>query len=141
MSVVSMEVRWVWSQFSPYVHLYHDGQDQYLQQLPEYQAMGSAPNISADGYQDGGIRVGCWSAGWYPEPKAQWRDHLGQPLPATSEKISRDADGLFHTEISIVIMEESNRNVNCSVRNLLLNQEKTATVNISGKQGQKGYIS
>ncbi|XP_059571145.1 butyrophilin subfamily 1 member A1 isoform X12 [Alligator mississippiensis] len=95
-------------------------------------AMGSGPHISADGYQDGGIQVGCRSAGWYPEPKAHWRDHRGQLLPTTFEEISMDTDGLFHTEISIIIMEESNRKVTCCVRNPLLNQEKTATVDIAG---------
>ncbi|KYO34918.1 hypothetical protein Y1Q_0022345 [Alligator mississippiensis] len=94
-------------------------------------AMGSGPHISADGYQDGGIQVGCRSAGWYPEPKAHWRDHRGQLLPTTFEEISTDTDGLFHTEISIIIMEESNRKVTCCVRNPLLNQEKTATVDIA----------
>ncbi|XP_059571133.1 butyrophilin subfamily 1 member A1 isoform X3 [Alligator mississippiensis] len=94
-------------------------------------AMGSGPHISADGYQDGGIQVGCRSAGWYPEPKAHWRDHRGQLLPTTFEEISMDTDGLFHTEISIIIMEESNRKVTCCVRNPLLNQEKTATVDIA----------
>ncbi|XP_025050040.1 butyrophilin subfamily 1 member A1-like [Alligator sinensis] len=105
----------------------------YEEALLELQvtAMGSALHISADGYQDGGIRVGCRSAGWHPEPKAEWRDHRGQLLPPTSEKISMDAGGLFHTEISTVIMEESNRNVTCSVRNLVLNREKAAKIDIA----------
>nr|XP_042703017.1 myelin-oligodendrocyte glycoprotein-like [Chrysemys picta bellii] len=36
MSAENMEVRWFRSQFSAVVHLYHDGQDQYGQQMPEY---------------------------------------------------------------------------------------------------------
>uniref|UniRef100_A0A8C3F9P7 Ig-like domain-containing protein n=2 Tax=Chrysemys picta bellii TaxID=8478 RepID=A0A8C3F9P7_CHRPI len=36
MSAENMEVRWFRSQFSPAVHLYHDGQDQYGEQMPEY---------------------------------------------------------------------------------------------------------
>ncbi|KAH1182585.1 hypothetical protein KIL84_004077, partial [Mauremys mutica] len=36
MSAENMEVRWFRSQFSPAVHLYRDGQDQYGQQMPEY---------------------------------------------------------------------------------------------------------
>uniref|UniRef100_A0A8C3P838 Butyrophilin subfamily 1 member A1-like n=1 Tax=Chrysemys picta bellii TaxID=8478 RepID=A0A8C3P838_CHRPI len=37
MSAENMEVRWFRSQFSAVVHLYRDGQDQYRQQIPEYQ--------------------------------------------------------------------------------------------------------
>ncbi|CAM2101559.1 unnamed protein product [Caretta caretta] len=33
--------------------------------------LGSAPLISVEGHQDGGIRVVCRSAGWYPEPEKQ----------------------------------------------------------------------
>ncbi|KAG6920836.1 butyrophilin subfamily 1 member A1, partial [Chelydra serpentina] len=36
--------------------------------------LGSAPLISVEGHQDGGIRVVCRSAGWYPEPEVQWKD-------------------------------------------------------------------
>ncbi|XP_065421033.1 butyrophilin subfamily 1 member A1-like isoform X2 [Chrysemys picta bellii] len=94
-------------------------------------AMGSDPHISVDGHQDGGIRVVCRSVGWHPEPEAQWRDHHGQLLPSASEKISKDTNGLFRTQISIVITEDSNQNLSCSVRNPLVNQEKISTVFIA----------
>ncbi|XP_053902736.1 butyrophilin subfamily 1 member A1-like [Malaclemys terrapin pileata] len=94
-------------------------------------AMGSDPHISVDGHQDGGIRVVCRSVGWHPEPEAQWRDHHGQLLSSASEKISKEANGLFQTQISIVITEDSNQNLSCSVRNPLLNQETISTVFIA----------
>uniref|UniRef100_K7F2Z2 Ig-like domain-containing protein n=1 Tax=Pelodiscus sinensis TaxID=13735 RepID=K7F2Z2_PELSI len=37
MSAANMEVRWFRSQFSAAVHLYRDGQDQYKEQMQEYQ--------------------------------------------------------------------------------------------------------
>nr|XP_032659860.1 butyrophilin subfamily 1 member A1-like [Chelonoidis abingdonii] len=37
MSAENMEVRWLRSQHSEVVHLYRDGQDQYGEQMPEYQ--------------------------------------------------------------------------------------------------------
>ncbi|XP_044839261.1 butyrophilin subfamily 1 member A1-like [Mauremys mutica] len=181
MSAENMEVRWFRSQFSPAVHLYRDGQDQYGEQMLEYQertellkdnitngrvslrirhirpsdngpyvcffqsgvsyenailelqveGLGSAPVISVEGHQDGGIRVVCRSAGWYPEPKAQWRDLQGQILPSYSEKISPEANGLFQTEIAIVITEESNQKVSCSVRTPRLNQERESAISIT----------
>ncbi|KAH1182782.1 hypothetical protein KIL84_004274 [Mauremys mutica] len=176
-----MEVRWFRFKFSAVVHLYRDGQDQYGEQMPEYQGrtellrdditngrvslrihdiqpsdngqykcffksnvsyeeallelqvagLGSAPAISVEGHQDGGIRVICRSAGWYPQPKAQWKDLQGQVLPSASEKISPEANGLFQAEIAIVITEESNQKVSCSVRNPRLNQERESTISIA----------
>ncbi|XP_039358248.1 butyrophilin subfamily 1 member A1-like [Mauremys reevesii] len=181
MSAENMEVRWFRSQFSPSVHLYRDGQDQYGEQMPEYrertellkdnitngrvslrirnirlsddgpyvcffqsgdsyenavlelqvEGLGSAPVISVEGHQDGGIRVVCRSAGWYPEPKAQWRDLQGQILPSASEKISPEANGLFQAEIAIVLTEESNQKVSCSVRTPRLNQERESAISIA----------
>ncbi|XP_074975923.1 butyrophilin subfamily 1 member A1 isoform X6 [Caretta caretta] len=176
-----MELRWFRSQFSPAVHLYRDGQDQYGEQMQEYRGrtellkdditsgsvslrirdirpsddgqykcffqsgvsyedailelqvagLGSVPAISVEGHQDGGIRVVCRSAGWYPQPEAQWRDLQGQLLPSASEKISQEADDLFQTEIAIVITEESNQKVSCHVRNTRLNQERESAISIA----------
>ncbi|XP_039356669.1 putative selection and upkeep of intraepithelial T-cells protein 1 homolog [Mauremys reevesii] len=92
---------------------------------------GLGPHISVDGHQDGGIRVVCQSAGWHPEPEAQWRDRHGQLLSSASEKISKADNGLFQTQISIVITEDSNQNLSCSVRNPLVNQDKISTVFIA----------
>ncbi|XP_073183176.1 butyrophilin subfamily 1 member A1-like isoform X2 [Lepidochelys kempii] len=94
-------------------------------------AMGSDPHISVDGHQDGGILVVCQSAGWHPEPEVQWKDHHGKLLSPASEKISKETNGLFQTQISIVITEDSNQNLSCSVRNPLVNQEKISTVFIA----------
>ncbi|KAH1182961.1 hypothetical protein KIL84_004453, partial [Mauremys mutica] len=93
--------------------------------------MGSAPAISVEGHQDGGIRVVCRSAGWYPQPKAQWKDLQGQLLPSASENISPEVNGLFQTEIAIVLTEESNQKVSCCVRNPRLNQERESAISIA----------
>ncbi|XP_039359977.1 butyrophilin subfamily 1 member A1-like isoform X2 [Mauremys reevesii] len=181
MSAQSMEVRWFRSQYSAVVHLYRDGQDQYGEQMPEYQGrtellkdhitdgrvslrihnvqpsddgqykcffqsnrsyeeallelqvagLGSDPDISVEGHQDGGIRVVCRSSGWYPEPEAQWRYLQGQLLPSASKNISQEAGGLFQTEIAIVLTEESNQKVSCCVRNPRLNQERESVISIA----------
>ncbi|XP_039357998.1 butyrophilin subfamily 1 member A1-like [Mauremys reevesii] len=181
MSAENMEMRWFRSKYSPVVHLYRDGQDQYGEQMPEYRertellkddittgrislrirdiqlsddgqykcffksnvsyeeallelqvaGLGSAPVISVEGHQDRGIRLVCRSAGWYPEPKAQWRDLQGQLLPSASEEITPEANGLFQTEIAIVLTEESNQKVSCSVGNPRLNQERESVISIA----------
>ncbi|CAM2094928.1 unnamed protein product [Caretta caretta] len=46
-------------------------------------ALGTGPLISVEGYQDGGIRVVCRSAGWYPEPEVFWSTILKQEKEST----------------------------------------------------------
>ncbi|KAG6929569.1 butyrophilin subfamily 1 member A1-like, partial [Chelydra serpentina] len=92
--------------------------------------LGSDPDISVEGHHDGGIRVVCRSSGWNSQPEAQWRDLQGQILPSASEDISQEANGLFQTEIAILITEESNQKVSCCVRNPQLNQERESAISI-----------
>ncbi|XP_074873205.1 butyrophilin subfamily 1 member A1-like [Carettochelys insculpta] len=93
--------------------------------------LGSAPDISVEGHENGGIRLVCRSSGWYPQPEAQWRDRQDQLLPLASEKVSQETGGLFQTELSVVITEESNQKVSCCVRNPRLNQERKSTVYVA----------
>ncbi|XP_043384078.1 butyrophilin subfamily 3 member A2 isoform X6 [Chelonia mydas] len=95
----------------------------WWQHLP-IQASGSAPRISVEGHQDGGIQVVCQSAGWYPEPEALWRNLKGQPLSSSTETKSEEQHGLFEIKNSIVITENSNKNLSCAIRNTHLNREK-----------------
>ncbi|CAM4655683.1 unnamed protein product, partial [Caretta caretta] len=181
MSAENMEVRWFRSEFTSVVHLYHEGKDQYGEQMPDYHGrtellktgildgnvslqilnirrsdegqyscsvedgsfyeeallelkvagLGSNPLISVESHQDGGIRMVCQSAGWYPEPKVLWRDLSGKELPSLSEAKSLRDSGLFETENSIIIKERSNQNLSCLIRNTILNQEKESTVYIA----------
>ncbi|CAM5158532.1 unnamed protein product, partial [Eretmochelys imbricata] len=93
--------------------------------------LGSNPLISVESHQDGGIRMVCQSAGWFPEPKVLWRDLSGKELPSLSEAKSLRDSSLFETENSIIIKERSNQNLSCLIRNTLLNQEKESTVYIA----------
>ncbi|CAM5158547.1 unnamed protein product [Eretmochelys imbricata] len=93
--------------------------------------LGSAPLISVEGHQDGGIRVVCRSAGWYPEPEVLWKDFNGQRLPSLSETKSRGDNNLFETETALIITEHSNQNLSCCIRNTILNQDKESAVYIA----------
>uniref|UniRef100_A0A8D0L2Y4 Ig-like domain-containing protein n=1 Tax=Sphenodon punctatus TaxID=8508 RepID=A0A8D0L2Y4_SPHPU len=97
----------------------------------EVAGLGSAPLISVEGYQDGGIRVVCRSAGWYPEPEVIWRDSSGRHLLSLSETKSRGANSLFDTEYSIILQENANQNLSCWIRNFRLNQAKESVIYIS----------
>ncbi|KAG6928865.1 butyrophilin subfamily 1 member A1, partial [Chelydra serpentina] len=91
-------------------------------------ASGTAPHISVEDYQDGGIRVVCRSVGWYPQPEVLWRDASGQYLPSLTETNSKEANELFDIENSIVITENSHQNLSCVVRSTHTNQKKESTL-------------
>ncbi|XP_074873198.1 butyrophilin subfamily 1 member A1-like isoform X2 [Carettochelys insculpta] len=92
-------------------------------------ALGSAPLIAVEGYQDGGIRVVCRSSGWYPEPQVFWRDLTRRQVTLQSESTSRREQGLFETEASIFVTKMAN--LSCSVRDPLLQQEKESRIYIA----------
>ncbi|XP_049665051.1 butyrophilin subfamily 1 member A1-like isoform X3 [Accipiter gentilis] len=175
------EVIWFREHFSPFVHRYKEGQDQYGEQMLQYQgrtellkdglakgsvdlkifhvqlsdrgnytcfirrdldyddavvelkvtASGSAPLIALERYQDGGIRVTCRSAGWYPQPQVLWQDPHGQHLPSLSEKVTQDKSGLFAAESSIILTRGTNQKLSCSVRHVLHSQEQGSAFYIS----------
>ncbi|XP_005028730.4 butyrophilin subfamily 1 member A1-like isoform X2 [Anas platyrhynchos] len=92
---------------------------------------GSSPLLSVEDYQDGGIRVGCRAAGWYPKPEMLWRDFQGQQLPSFTESTSQDKNGFFQVEKTIIIHKNSKQNLSCSVQNTRLPQEKDSSIYIS----------
>nr|XP_013010574.1 butyrophilin-like protein 9 isoform X2 [Cavia porcellus] len=97
----------------------------------EVAGLGSDPHISLEGYKEGGIQLRCSSTGWYPKPKAQWRDHRGQCLSPESEAIFQDVQGLFHLETSVVAGGTAPSNVSCSIQNPLLDQKKEFVLHIA----------
>ncbi|XP_007483404.1 butyrophilin-like protein 9 [Monodelphis domestica] len=97
----------------------------------EVAGLGSDPNIYFEGFEEGGIRLTCSSKGWYPKPKAIWKDYQGQQLPFLSKTITQDAQGLFHLEMSVVVKEGAHSHVACSIQNTLLVQKKEFTLHIA----------
>ncbi|XP_072845230.2 butyrophilin subfamily 2 member A2 isoform X1 [Pogona vitticeps] len=93
-------------------------------------ALGSAPLISIEGYQDKGIHVICKSSGWYPKPEVLWRDPSGNPFSSWATHISQKKDGLFEVENDLILTGSSSQRLTCVVRNTLLQQEKESTVHI-----------
>ncbi|XP_014812790.1 PREDICTED: butyrophilin subfamily 1 member A1-like isoform X2 [Calidris pugnax] len=115
-----------------YVCTVHDGAS-YGEDTVELEvaALGSVPFLSLEAYEDGGIRVVCRSAGWYPSPQVLWKDAGGQHLPSVSLRRSPDERGLFEIQDVIVVSGKGDGNVSCVVRNSRLDQEQASSLHIS----------
>ncbi|XP_035881770.1 erythroid membrane-associated protein isoform X1 [Phyllostomus discolor] len=92
--------------------------------------LGSDPYIHVKGYDAGWIQLVCRSAGWFPRPRAEWRDPQGKVLPSETETeaSSLDEAGLFKTAISSKVKDSTVGSVSCAIRNEALGQEKTAAM-------------
>lgn len=94
-------------------------------------ALGPAPLLSIEGYQDGGIRVVCRSSGWYPKPEVLWRELDGRLLSSLAKKDSQRKDGTFDVQADLILKGSSN--LSCVIRNSLLDLEKESTIHITSE--------
>ncbi|NXX43391.1 BT1A1 protein, partial [Tricholaema leucomelas] len=176
-----LEVTWFREHFSPFVHRFKEGQDQFGEQMPQYQgrtrllrgglpngsvdlklfqarladrgsytcfvrrdphydeavvelrvtASGSAPLLVLEQYQAGGIRLGCHSAGWHPEPRLLWQDAHGRQLPALSEEVAQDSRGLFAVTSSIILSRGTKQNLSCLAQDALSRQGQASALYVA----------
>eukprot|EP00075_Anas_platyrhynchos_P036937 XP_027326190.1 butyrophilin subfamily 1 member A1-like isoform X7 [Anas platyrhynchos] len=97
----------------------------------EVSATGADPHLSLGGYEAGGVRVLCGSAGWYPLPQLLWRDARGQHLPSVSQTHSQDQEGLFEIEGAVIMTGSMEGPLSCVVRSSRLQQERESSLHIA----------
>nr|XP_038043764.1 butyrophilin subfamily 1 member A1-like isoform X2 [Anas platyrhynchos] len=97
----------------------------------EVSATGADPHLSLGGYEAGGVRVLCRSAGWYPLPQLLWRDARGQHLPSVSQTHSQDQEGLFEIKGTVIVTGSVEGPLSCVVRNSRLQQEREFSLHIA----------
>nr|XP_038043692.1 butyrophilin subfamily 1 member A1-like isoform X3 [Anas platyrhynchos] len=97
----------------------------------EVSATGTDPHLSLGGYEAGGVRVLCRSAGWYPLPQLLWRDARGQHLPSDPQTHSQDQEGLFEIEGAVIVTGSVEGPLSCVVRSSRLQQEWESSLHIS----------
>uniref|UniRef100_A0A8C3BT48 Uncharacterized protein n=1 Tax=Cairina moschata TaxID=8855 RepID=A0A8C3BT48_CAIMO len=94
-------------------------------------ATGADPHLSLGGYEAGGVRVLCRSAGWYPLPQLLWRDARGQHLPSVSQTHSQDQEGLFEIKGTIIMTGSVEGPLSCVVRSSRIQQEWKSSLHIA----------
>uniref|UniRef100_A0A493T2C3 Butyrophilin subfamily 1 member A1 n=1 Tax=Anas platyrhynchos platyrhynchos TaxID=8840 RepID=A0A493T2C3_ANAPP len=107
-----------------------DAYDEAIVEL-ELSATGADPHLSLGGYEAGGVRVLCRSAGWYPLPQLLWRDARGQHLPSVSQTHSQDQEGLFEIEGAVTVTGSVEGPLSCMIRSSRLQQERESSLHIS----------
>nr|XP_038043695.1 butyrophilin subfamily 3 member A2 isoform X1 [Anas platyrhynchos] len=107
-----------------------DAYDEVIVEL-EVSATGADPHLSLGGYEAGGVRVLCRSAGWYPLPQLLWRDARGQHLPSVSQTHSQDQEGLFEIEGAVIMTGSVEGPLSCVVRSSRLHQEREFSLHIA----------
>eukprot|EP00075_Anas_platyrhynchos_P037029 XP_027326282.1 butyrophilin subfamily 1 member A1 isoform X2 [Anas platyrhynchos] len=107
--------------------------DAYAEAIVELEvsATGADPHLSLGGYEAGGVRVLCRSAGWYPLPQLLWRDARGQHLPSVSQTHSQDQEGLFEIEGAVIVTGSVEGPLSCVVRNSRIQQERKFSLHIA----------
>nr|XP_038043717.1 butyrophilin subfamily 1 member A1-like isoform X6 [Anas platyrhynchos] len=107
-----------------------DAYDEAIVEL-ELSATGADPHLSLGGYEAGGVRVLCQSAGWYPLPQLLWRDARGQHLPSVSQTHSQDQEGLFEIEGAVIMTGSVEGPLSCMIRSSRLQQERESSLHIA----------
>uniref|UniRef100_A0A8B9IN22 Ig-like domain-containing protein n=1 Tax=Anser cygnoides TaxID=8845 RepID=A0A8B9IN22_ANSCY len=113
-----------------YICTVEDSYNEAIVEL-EVSATGVDSHLSLGGYEAGGVRVLCRSAGWYPLLQLLWRDARGQHLPSVSQTYSQDQEGLFEIEGSVIVTGSVEGPLSCVVRSSRLQQEWESSLHIA----------
>ncbi|XP_067865488.1 butyrophilin subfamily 3 member A1-like [Heterodontus francisci] len=93
---------------------------------------GHQPRIEMEGYAGSGVRLGCSSAGWFPQPPVQWLQGNGENVMAQQEPTYQpDARGLYTVHSIIDIHSRSNNDYTCVINNKVLKETREAHIQIA----------
>lgn len=101
--------------------------------LLQVAALGSSPDIHVEGPREGGLQLVCRSQGWFPEPEVYWEGITGETLVSFSEHHVPGEDGLFYVEDTLVVRNDMEETVSCSIYNRHLEETKETTIALPEK--------
>ncbi|XP_038672926.1 butyrophilin subfamily 2 member A1-like [Scyliorhinus canicula] len=93
---------------------------------------GRRPWIEMDGYTSNGIRLGCRSDHWFPEPPVLWVNGKGEKVTAQPEtSYKSDPQGLITVHSTIELPKDSRNEYTCVINNKLLKETEEAHIQIA----------
>ncbi|GCB81766.1 hypothetical protein scyTo_0021883 [Scyliorhinus torazame] len=93
---------------------------------------GRSPWIEMDSYTSNGVRLGCRSDHWFPEPPILWVNGKGEKVAAQPEiRYQSDLQGLISVHSIIEIPKDSGNEYTCVINNNLLKETKEARIQIA----------
>ncbi|MBN3320128.1 BT1A1 protein, partial [Atractosteus spatula] len=93
-------------------------------------AVGGQPVVSVTGHHGQGVRLGCESKGWFPEPEVVWLDSEGQSLTADPTETHRDSQDLFTVRRQVTVQHSATNRFTCRVEQQELNQVREAEIDV-----------
>ncbi|XP_059495361.1 butyrophilin subfamily 2 member A2-like [Stegostoma tigrinum] len=93
---------------------------------------GRQPTIEMEGQTGDGIRLGCRSKGWYPEPPVLWSDGDGENVAAQQQTTYQpDTQELLTVSSFIEIPKQSTNKYTCVISNKILEEKQEAHIQIA----------
>ncbi|XP_069044373.1 uncharacterized protein [Lepisosteus oculatus] len=96
----------------------------------DVRAVGTQAAISLETHQAQGVRLGCESKGWFPEPEVVWLDSEGQSLTADPTETHRDSQDLFTVRRQVTVQHSATNRFTCRVEQQQLNQVREAEIDV-----------
>ncbi|XP_069044372.1 butyrophilin subfamily 3 member A2-like [Lepisosteus oculatus] len=93
-------------------------------------AVGTQTAISLETHQAQGVRLGCESKGWFPEPEVVWLDSEGQSLTADPTETHRDSQDLFTVRRQVTVQHSATNRFTCRVEQQQLDQVREAEIDV-----------
>ncbi|XP_038190343.1 selection and upkeep of intraepithelial T-cells protein 8-like [Arvicola amphibius] len=118
----------------PYQCLFNDsGFSDVISMNLSVAAFGLKTQIHVQSPANDGPTVGCFTEGWFPQPRMEWRDSQGEVVPYSSISYSQDEDRFFHMKMTLLLRNQSQKSITCCVLNPLTGEEKQTNLILPSK--------
>lgn len=101
---------------------------------------GSSLTIVATDTQDRGIKAMCTSTGWFPEPKVEWWDLRGQPVPSKTYLLGLTRN-LWTVASTVTLQDRTVGGLTCSISNPLLPEKNVTETYLLGEYFSSSAIT
>ncbi|XP_057641426.1 selection and upkeep of intraepithelial T-cells protein 7-like [Chionomys nivalis] len=118
----------------PYQCLFNDsGFSDVVSMNLSVAAFGLKTQIHVESSANDEPSVGCFTEGWFPQPRMEWRDSQGEVVPYSSLSYFQDEDRFFRIKMTLLLRNQSQKSITCCVLNPLTGEEKQTNLILPSK--------